>query len=88
MVLENTIQGNITDRDHCINIFNQNVRAVKDTFKGDKLFVYNIGDGWDGLYRWLDVPIPDTPRFCYLGNGKMPTDPLQTRELFNVAVQT
>lgn len=61
MVLENTIQGNITDRDHCINIFNQNVRAVKDTFKGDKLFVYNIGDGWDGLCRWLDVPIPDMP---------------------------
>jgi len=61
MVLENTFQGNITDRDHCINIFNQNVQAVKNTFKGDKLFVYNIGDGWDGLCRWLDVPIPDMP---------------------------
>jgi hypothetical protein len=61
MVFENTFQGNITDRDHCINIFNRNVQAVKDTFEGDKLFVYNIGDGWDGLCRWLDVPIPETP---------------------------
>jgi len=61
MILENTFKGDIADRDHCIDIFNKNVQTVEETFSGDKLFVYNIGDGWDGLCKWLDVPVPDTP---------------------------
>lgn len=61
MIVKNTFQGNIIDPEHCIKVFNQNVQAVKDAFKGDKLFIYNIGDGWEGLCKWLDVPIPDTP---------------------------
>jgi hypothetical protein len=61
MIVENTFKGDISDRDHCIDIFNKNEQAVKDAFSGDKLFVYNIGDGWEGLCEWLDVPVPDTP---------------------------
>lgn len=61
MILENTFNGDITDRDHCINVFNKNVQAVKDSFSGNKLFIYNIGDGWEGLCKWLDVPVPDIP---------------------------
>lgn len=61
MILENTFKGDITDRDHCINVFNKNVQAVKDSFSGNKLFIYNIGDGWEGLCKWLDVPVPDIP---------------------------
>ncbi|CAH1210592.1 Sulfotransferase family protein [Candidatus Nitrotoga sp. BS] len=61
MIMKNTFKGNIADRSHCINIFNQNVKSVREGFKGDKLFVYNNGDGWEGLCQWLDVLIPDTP---------------------------
>ncbi len=61
MIVENTFKGDISDRSHCIDVFNKNVQSVKDTFGGDRLFVYTIGDGWEGLCQWLDVPIPDTP---------------------------
>lgn len=61
MIMENTFKDDIADRSHCIDIFNKNVQSVKEAFEGDKLFVYNIGDGWEGLCQWLDVPIPDTP---------------------------
>jgi len=61
MILENTFKDNIADRNHCIDVFNNNVQAVKDAFSDERLFVYNIGDGWDGLCKWLDVPVPDTP---------------------------
>jgi len=61
MIQDNTFDGNISDPEHCMAVFNRNVQLVKDTFCGDKLFVYSIGDGWEGLCHWLDVPVPDTP---------------------------
>lgn len=61
MIVGNTFKGNIDDPDHCMDIFNKNVQAVKDAFEGDKLFVYNIGDGWEPLCKWLGVPVPDLP---------------------------
>jgi len=61
MITNNTFKGDISDPEHCMEVFNANVQAVKDAFGGDRLFVYTIGDGWEGLCQWLEVPVPDTP---------------------------
>jgi len=46
--------------------FNQEVQA---TVPSDRLLVWSVGDGWEPLCRFLELPIPDTP-FPHLNDSK------------------
>ena len=46
--------------------FNQEVR---ETVPSDRLLVWSVGDGWEPLCEFLEVPVPDTP-FPHLNDSK------------------
>ena len=49
------------DKAHAIAIYEKNIADVQAAFGADRLLTYAIGDGWEPLSRFLDVPIPDEP---------------------------
>lgn len=61
MVTQNTFGGDITTKSHVIDVYNANIKATQDAFSDDRLLTYSIGDGWEPLCTWLDVPVPETP---------------------------
>jgi hypothetical protein len=50
--------------------FNQ---QVKDTVPADRLLVWSVGDGWEPLCEFLELPVPDTP-FPHLNDSKVFVD--------------
>lgn len=51
--------GNPENRDVAIAAFNRNTAEVKAAIPGNRLLVYEVGDGWEPLCRFLDVPVPE-----------------------------
>lgn len=49
-----------TDRDSAIVAYRQNNEKVRDTIPTDRLLIYRVGDGWEPLCRFLEVPVPDS----------------------------
>ena len=50
--------------------FNQ---GVQDTVPADRLLVWSVGDGWEPLCDFLELPVPDTP-FPHLNDSKVFVD--------------
>ncbi len=46
--------------------FNQ---EVQETVPSDRLLVWSVGDGWEPLAEFLELPVPDTP-FPHLNDSK------------------
>jgi Sulfotransferase domain len=42
---------------------------VKQTVPADRLLVWSVGDGWEPLCEFLELPVPDTP-FPHLNDSK------------------
>jgi hypothetical protein len=42
---------------------------VQETVPSDRLLVWSVGDGWEPLCDFLEVPVPDTP-FPHLNDSK------------------
>ncbi len=55
---ENVFDGKPDDRDHAIDIYKRHVDEVITTVRQDRLLVYKLGDGWEPLCAFLDVPVP------------------------------
>ncbi|MBD3665330.1 sulfotransferase family protein [Sulfitobacter aestuariivivens] len=53
--------GQPMTKDHCIAVYNDNVARVKHTVPADRLHIHTLGDGWDALCAFLDVPVPKAP---------------------------
>lgn len=51
----------IFDREHCLKVFADHSRRVRETVPADRLLVYRVEDGWLPLCRFLDVDPPDVP---------------------------
>jgi hypothetical protein len=47
--------------------FNQ---EVQDTIAPERLLVWSVGDGWEPLCSFLELPVPDTP-FPHLNDSKV-----------------
>jgi hypothetical protein len=47
--------------------FNEEVQA---TVPADRLLVWSVGDGWEPLCQFLELPVPDTP-FPHLNDSKV-----------------
>jgi hypothetical protein len=48
-------------------------REVHDTIAADRLLVWSVGEGWEPLCEFLELPVPDTP-FPHLNDSKVFTD--------------
>lgn len=53
--------GNMHDRDHLIEVFNQHIEAVKNTITAQRLLVFEASEGWQPLCDFLGLPVPDGP---------------------------
>ena len=51
--------GHFGDRAFIADYFNRHVEAVKAQIPADRLLVYEVGEGWEPLCRFLGVPEPD-----------------------------
>jgi hypothetical protein len=51
----------IHDRAFMTAYFREHSAEVERTIPKERLLVYHVGEGWDRLCRFLDVPIPTTP---------------------------
>lgn len=54
-------EGNVTDRAHCISVYERHNSMVKATIPQDNLLVYEVGSGWEPLCDFLDIPVPGGP---------------------------
>jgi hypothetical protein len=48
-------------------------REVQDTIPADRLLVWSVGEGWEPLCEFLELPVPDTP-FPHLNDSKVYAD--------------
>jgi len=59
LIFERTFGGRLKDRDHAKRVFDEHNQAVIDAIPASRLLVYQPGDGWEPICRFLDVPVPD-----------------------------
>ncbi len=61
IIIEQTFDGRIDDRDHAISVFERHNAEVRLTIDPDRLLVYDLAEGWPPLCRFLDLPVPNEP---------------------------
>jgi len=59
LIFEQTFAGRLGDRVHAKRVFEAHNRAVVAAVPASRLLVYQAGDGWGPICRFLDVPVPD-----------------------------
>ena len=59
LIFERTFDGRLGDRAHAKRVFEAHNQAVIDAIPASRLLVYEPGDGWEPICRFLDVPVPD-----------------------------
>jgi hypothetical protein len=60
-VVAEGVFGGTIDRAHAIGVFRRHVEEVTRTIPPERLLVYEVGEGWEPLCRFLGVPAPDAP---------------------------
>jgi hypothetical protein len=55
------MRGHLSDRAYMIEHFRQHTEAVKATIAPERLLIYQAGQGWEPLCKFLGVPVPDVP---------------------------
>lgn len=50
--------GQADDREHAIAVYNKNIADVIATVAPERLLIHNLGDGWQPLCDFLDLPVP------------------------------
>lgn len=53
--------GKIHDRAFMTDYFRRHTEEVKATIAPERLLIYEAGQGWDPLCKFLGVPVPETP---------------------------
>ena len=59
LIFERTFEGRLKDRAHAKRVFEKHNQAVIDAIPASRLLVYQPGDGWEPLCRFLHMPVPD-----------------------------
>ncbi len=49
------------DKECCIVVYEANGAAVNEQVPADRLLIQMLGDGWEPLCAYLDLPVPDIP---------------------------
>lgn len=55
------LDNRFEDVEHSVNFFNQHVEEVKRVVPQEKLFVFQVSEGWEPLRKFLGVDVPDQP---------------------------
>ena len=55
------LRPHLQDRAYMTQYFRDHTEAVKATIAPERLLIYEAGDGWEPLCRFLGVPVPDVP---------------------------
>ena len=58
LVSQRVFNGRANNREHAIETYNRNTEEVIATVPANRLLVHNLGDGWEPLCDFLNVPIP------------------------------
>jgi len=53
--------GRMDDRAHVIDVYERHNARVIERVPPDELLVFEAGDGWEPLCRFLEVDVPDEP---------------------------
>lgn len=62
LIKNDTFNGvGLTDREATIRRFMEHNAEVQAAFPSSRLLTWQVGDGWEPLGNFLDVPVPDTP---------------------------
>lgn len=61
LIANGAFGGNIDDRDHIIDVYENNISEVQAAIEPDRLLTYELGSGWEPLCSFLDCPVPDDP---------------------------
>lgn len=55
-------KGRFEDREHSIKVFENHIKAVKDSVPSERLLVFSVKEGWKPLCEFLGIDkIPDKP---------------------------
>jgi len=60
LIADQVFEGHPDKKEHAIAIYNRNVNDVISTVDPDRLLVHKLGDGWEPLCKWLDLPVPNS----------------------------
>ncbi len=63
VVWKGSFQGQFENKAHAIETFEQNIETVKQLVPPERLLVYEVGEGWEPLCRFLAVPAPTDKPF-------------------------
>jgi hypothetical protein len=55
------MRAHLDDRAFMTDYFRQHTEAVKAAIPAERLLIYEVGEGWDRLCTFLDVPVPAEP---------------------------
>ena len=58
LIVEQVFDGRLDDRRHAISVFRAHNKKVHETIDPSRLLVFDVGEGWEPLCRFLDVPVP------------------------------
>ena len=59
LVADQVFDGRPDDREHAVSVYNKNIEEVVTTVDSERLLIHNLGDGWEPLCQFLDVPVPE-----------------------------
>jgi hypothetical protein len=57
-IYEGTFDGQLSDAEHAIAVFDAHNQAVIDAVSAERLLVYRPGDGWEPICQFLEVQVP------------------------------
>jgi hypothetical protein len=60
-IVSATFHGEVSDKAHCMRVFEQHYERVRRTVPAERLLVYRVQEGWEPLCRFLGVDVPDEP---------------------------
>ena len=54
-------ENTMGDRNRAIAHYHRHIEDVKAAVPADRLLVFSVGEGWEPLCRFLDMPVPEEP---------------------------
>ena len=53
------MENRMQDREHMVDFFHRHSAGIIASIPAERLLVYQVGDGWEPLCEFLNVPVPD-----------------------------
>ena len=61
IIVEQIFDRRMDDPEHAMAVFQRHNEEVKSSIPAERLLVYEAGQGWEPLCRFLGVAVPETP---------------------------